>query len=111
MINGQQTWREHEQAWVDYRRFREEELDQREQARLQQRATKLTAKLPDIVRRGDVAAVEALRQKGADLDSVDAFGVSMLDLAREAGRVRMVRYLEQVAQGSDPTAAARSLTS
>jgi hypothetical protein len=110
MIRGQRTWREHEQAREDYRRSRQEELDQREQERLRQLATKATAKLPDIVKRGDVAAAEALRLKGADLYSLDQAGVSLLDLAREAGRVGMVRYLEQVTQGADPIAVAKSLT-
>ncbi len=57
------------------------------------KARTATAKLPAAVKRGDLKAVQALIQAGADLNCTGASGQSLMLLARAAGRQDMVELL------------------
>lgn len=95
--------REREQLWAQLRRKRELEQARREEVRRERVAADATAKLPNAVRRGDLAAISALIAKGADWHARDASGSSLLEIAEAAGRRHVVEYFRNLAsQGTAP---------
>lgn len=66
------------------------------------KAERATARLAAAVRRGDVAAVRALIEAGAEIHKALPPGKSLFDLARENGRDKMVAFLRHLGL-RDPT--------
>ncbi len=68
---------------------------QREEDSRMRRAEDATKKLANAVRRGDIKAVEFLLAKGADPKKACDEAGSLQAIARENGRERMLRYLDE----------------
>ena len=81
-----------------WRRERQEEGTRNEERRVaaarSQQATKATERLPNAVRRGDVKAVEAMLEKGAEPKVASLEVGHLQDLARQHGRDAMLDYLK-----------------
>lgn len=71
------------------------EQDQaRHQEKLKRVAIKATEDLPNAVKRGDIAAVEALLAKGADPKEATQTVGSLIELATHEGRDNMIEFLK-----------------
>lgn len=95
LFTDAETLREHEELWREWREQTAVDLAAREEARLRRIADDATAKLPGAARRGDVAALAALVEKGADWRVRDG-GMSLLDLAEAQGREEAAEFLRSL---------------
>ena len=65
------------------------------EAKLARDAVNATQRLPNAVRRGDVAAVEVLLKKGADWGTVVSTSGSLVKLAEDNGRQNVAQLLRE----------------
>ena len=76
-------------------RLEQERQEAAHRAKVSRDAVNATQRLPNAVRRGDAAAVEALLKKGADCAAVASTTGSLVKLAEDNGRQQVATLLRQ----------------